>query len=164
MNKLIAKSRQNNHECQIGGTLYWERNTGGIMQILEGSAETINILMEKIKRDKRHTDIITVSCNDIGTSDVQFPIWTAAESVSVGAISKQPSISDYSFLSIIGIGGTATVVLGEHIKTKKQYAIKMVTKRRINDRLLNRIITERNILSTIRHMGAGCIILRNVWQ
>ena len=63
----------------------------------------------------------------------------------------QPSIRDYQLKSIIGTGGTATVVLAENVNSKKQYALKMINKGRLKTSSIKRLLIERDILSAYKH-------------
>ena len=125
MNDLIRQTQQFNPSRQIGGQMYWNETDASIIQIIEGRSIEINTLYEKIKRDPRHDDICLLSCNDIGASDLHFAKWDAKLIYDFNEI---PSIADYQMKSTIGVGGMATVTLCQHVRNKRYYAIKIISK------------------------------------
>lgn len=149
LNDIIDKSKTNNKTNCIGGKLIWIQDESSIFQIIEGCSKHINTLFDIIKTDTRHYNIVVLSITDITRSDVIYNSWISKIIISVSI--NDSTIQDYKLSSIIGTGGTSTVVLGENIHTKKKYAIKMINKRRMTDKNINRIITERNILSSSKH-------------
>jgi len=148
MNDIIRQTQRFNPSRQIGGQMYWNENDASIIQIIEGRSIVINTLYEKIKRDPRHGDICLLSCLDIGASDIHFAKWDAKLIYDFNEI---PSIADYQMKSIIGVGGMATVTLCQHVRNKRYYAIKIISKKRLSERKIDKMITERNVLSIVRH-------------
>ena len=55
---LYEQTVENNHKEQITGVLLYK--DGNFFQVLEGKQKTIKALFEKIKRDKRHTNLIVL--------------------------------------------------------------------------------------------------------
>ena len=150
INKIIYKSYSNNLKSFINGKLIWTQSDSSIIQILEGRSEKIHALFEYIKTDNRHYNITVLSINDIMRSDIIFDKWVSNITHSP-SIPFENSIQNYKLLCIIGSGGTSTVVLGENHFTKKRYALKMINKRRMKDKNILRITTERDILSSANH-------------
>ena len=58
-------SLKNNTKNNINGELFWNYETGNIIQIIEGEINNINRLFQKIKNDHRHTDCKLMECNEI---------------------------------------------------------------------------------------------------
>lgn len=69
--RLLTKSRENNAEAGITGMLLYK--DGNVLQILEGSAETVRALFDRIRRDQRHTGVIKLYQKAITERD--FPEW-----------------------------------------------------------------------------------------
>ena len=61
--KILATARKFNEVNDVTGCLLFHK--GQFLQILEGEFETINALYAKIKKDKRHTDDITLHMKEI---------------------------------------------------------------------------------------------------
>ncbi len=70
--KLVAASRQRNARMGITGMLV--HKNGQFMHLIEGEEETVTLLMEKIGRDKRHGELITLLTGQQETR--QYPGWT----------------------------------------------------------------------------------------
>ena len=151
MNDIISTSNSNNILKNIGGKLIWVQDESSIFQILEGKSEYINPLFKLIKNDSRHFNIVLLSITDITRSDIIYDTWIYNINPSNPSVVMESSIQSYHLSCIIGSGGTSTVVLGEHIYTKKRYAVKMINKRRMTNKNILRIITERDILSSSKH-------------
>ena len=56
-------SLKNNTKNNINGELFWNYETGNIIQIIEGEINNINRLFQKIKNNHRHTDFKLIECN-----------------------------------------------------------------------------------------------------
>lgn len=68
---IVRTSQLNNEQLGITGILLY--NSGNFMQALEGEAEKVEALYEKIKCDKRHTAISLLMKEPI--SDKNFEKW-----------------------------------------------------------------------------------------
>lgn len=151
MEEIISYSQKNNKRNNIGGRLFWNQKTREIMQILEGKVTSVNMLYDFIKKDSRHHDVRIVSQNEIGLSDALYDNWQAQQMTESSVFDISYSINDFKMLALIGSGGTSTVMLGEHIRTKKKYAVKMISKRRLSKLTRDRIICERDYLAKFEH-------------
>ena len=58
LNEIFKKTMQYNAEKQITGVLLYKE--GSFFQVLEGEKEELLCLMEKIKKDSRHHDLILI--------------------------------------------------------------------------------------------------------
>jgi Sensors of blue-light using FAD len=70
--RILAKSRKNNARAQVvGGLLFGE---GYFLQCLEGEADAVNTLYDKIKADPRHRDVTVLAKASI--SSRSFGAWS----------------------------------------------------------------------------------------
>jgi uncharacterized protein YaaQ len=69
---LVSKAQQRNAELAVTGALIF--SSKGFAQVLEGTEEAIDALMESIKQDGRHTDIAIVHDRSIEKRD--FKDWS----------------------------------------------------------------------------------------
>ena len=70
--RILAKSRKNNARAQVvGGLLFGE---GYFLQCLEGEADAVQTLYDKIKADPRHRDVTVLSRASI--SSRSFGAWS----------------------------------------------------------------------------------------
>lgn len=74
---ILATAREFNEAHNITGCLLFHK--GQFLQILEGEFETITSLYSKIKKDKRHSDVITLHMKEI--EDRIFDKWSMAYKV-----------------------------------------------------------------------------------
>lgn len=72
--KILAVAREFNKANNITGCLLFHK--GQFLQILEGEFERINELYSQIKKDKRHTDVITLHMKEI--EHRMFDKWSMA--------------------------------------------------------------------------------------
>lgn len=70
--RILAKSRKNNRERNVVGGLFF--GDGCFLQCLEGEAEVVDALYNKIAADPRHKDVTILSRLDIHR--VGFPDWS----------------------------------------------------------------------------------------
>ena len=70
--RILMQSRNNNPKQLIGGVLYFSNNY--FFQCLEGEQDAVNKLYQKISTDPRHTNIQTISVNQIDKR--QFGDWS----------------------------------------------------------------------------------------
>eukprot|EP00828_Plagiopyla_frontata_P029523 TRINITY_DN381_c0_g1_i1.p1 TRINITY_DN381_c0_g1~~TRINITY_DN381_c0_g1_i1.p1 ORF type:complete len:679 (+),score=130.05 TRINITY_DN381_c0_g1_i1:82-2118(+) len=64
---------------------------------------------------------------------------------------KEPQLSDFKEIKILGKGGFGVVSLGQHLKTKKFYALKKMTKSRLTKTVLKAIQSEIEIMMPLDH-------------
>lgn len=69
--QLLEKARVNNHTLSITGMLLYQGNK--FMQVLEGPDKEVEVLYEKIKKDPRHHDVLTILKRPL--SRREFPTW-----------------------------------------------------------------------------------------
>ena len=72
LSTILQQSRHWNALKGISGILLYVR--GGIIQVLEGEAEAVEILFNRIQLDPRHTDVMRVMNRPI--TQRLFPDWT----------------------------------------------------------------------------------------
>ena len=72
--KILQSARHFNNEHEITGCLLYHK--GQFLQLLEGEFEVINDLYAKIKKDKRHQDVITLHMKEI--EERIFDTWSMA--------------------------------------------------------------------------------------
>lgn len=58
MQRLVVQSRENNLKREITGALLQDQQS--IIQVLEGTTDSVNALFAKILRDPRHTDVVLI--------------------------------------------------------------------------------------------------------
>lgn len=85
LQQLLAHARHRNAEAHITGLLLY--SDGRYVQVLEGPEEAVRTLYARIRRDPRHTQVVTVR---EGFGPVRrFPHWRmAAGSVAVPAVAR----------------------------------------------------------------------------
>lgn len=139
-------SMQNNTKNNINGELFWNHETGNIIQILEGKTMEVNRLFEKIKKDHRHIHCKLMEYNEI--TELIYTKW-----VCNIAKPKKTSITlnDFNPISFLGKGGFANVILMENALTKKKYAVKVISKININHKKIDMISREKNILNNLNN-------------
>lgn len=82
MQKLIARSRENNLKREITGVLLNDQHS--IIQVLEGAADSVNALFAKILRDPRHSDVVLIMERPI--AEREFGEWSMGYATGVGTI------------------------------------------------------------------------------
>ena len=82
---IIAVSRHHNARAGITGGLV--RAGGYFAQLLEGSTEAVKALMERIERDRRHTDVSVVRV--AASSTRQLPGWSLSYAGESSYVAKQ---------------------------------------------------------------------------
>tara|TARA_Y100000389_G_scaffold181404_1_gene196975 strand:+ start:5029 stop:6330 length:1302 start_codon:yes stop_codon:yes gene_type:complete len=144
--EIIHKSQLNNRKLEICGEIIWNSKKSSIIQILEGPSTHVNALLDIIKKDCRHKNFKMIACEDITKNQKIYEVWSAS-TLENSNISQNynPEINDFQMENIIGTGGFSTVVKSyNHIK-KKEYAIKIISKKGITRNLYNTIISEKKI-------------------
>ena len=61
--RILAASRRNNRDLQVGGVLHYGQ--GYFFQALEGERETVDELYKRITQDPRHRDVKVLSYSDV---------------------------------------------------------------------------------------------------
>jgi hypothetical protein len=69
---ILATARRNNSAAGVTGSLIF--NSGGFAQVLEGHADDVGAIFEKIQRDERHSDVLVLECRDV--AERLFPDWS----------------------------------------------------------------------------------------
>ncbi len=69
---LLEQWRDDNAKANISGILLYVR--GSIIQVLEGEAQAVETLFDRIQTDRRHTDVTRVMNRPIAQR--LFPDWT----------------------------------------------------------------------------------------
>ena len=139
-------SLKNNTKNNINGELFWNYETGNIIQIIEGEINNINRLFQKIKNDHRHTDCKLMECNEI----TEF-IYTKWECNIAQQSKKIITFNDFIPISFLGKGGFANVVLMENSLNKIKYAVKVISKMNINKKKIDMISREKKILKELNN-------------
>lgn len=68
---LLRTSRRNNGRLEITGLLLYRE--GAFLQVLEGHAQDVDLIYERIRADDRHTDVTTLLRAPVEKRD--FPGW-----------------------------------------------------------------------------------------
>ncbi|MFG0290393.1 MAG: BLUF domain-containing protein [Rhodopirellula sp. JB044] len=76
LRELLEHARRKNSSLDVTGTLLYNDQTREFIQLLEGDSETLDMLMEKIKSDGRHTSIDVMYRGQITTRS--FEGWSMA--------------------------------------------------------------------------------------
>ena len=100
LENILSVAIKVNAERNVTGLLCF--NNGKFLQFLEGEAEVVVQLYDKIKLDKRHTNVRTIFNNAI--NDRAFPDW----SMALRRVSDLPSDMQSHCYSLMGIGLNAT--------------------------------------------------------
>ena len=82
---ILSEARNFNFQHQINGVLYY--SNGYFFQFLEGQTEKIDILLNKLKKDKRHQDYVFY--DDFRFQQGQFSDW------SMKYIGRNSLVKDY---------------------------------------------------------------------
>lgn len=91
INDILQSAHQYNEIHQLYGVLYF--GAGYYFQCLEGNKEQVELLMNKIQHDPRHTQIQQISCQAI--TDYSFKRWSMKYVVQHDVIEKL--LSDMGF-------------------------------------------------------------------
>jgi len=71
---IVATALKNNIKNGITGVLVYNEDTRQVQQVLEGPAQAVLVLLDKIKIDSRHRDMLIESIEPI--VQVSFPEWS----------------------------------------------------------------------------------------
>jgi hypothetical protein len=69
---LLRKARENNTRLGVTGMLLYIG--GGFMQLLEGPHNALRLLLERIRQDRRHANLIVILERQV--SNRSFPDWS----------------------------------------------------------------------------------------
>lgn len=72
LKEILTKSRQNNAAHLLTGMLLYSE--GSFVQVLEGDATALDHTYKKIKRDKRHKNLIELAEGEL--AERIFPFWS----------------------------------------------------------------------------------------
>lgn len=72
LHQIIRSCHKNNAPLNITGLLHY--NGASFLQVLEGGRAEISATYHRIASDKRHTNIILISCADV--HERLFPTWS----------------------------------------------------------------------------------------
>jgi hypothetical protein len=88
--ELLEEARRNNKKLEITGMLLYKG--GNFLQMLEGEKEVVKALFQKIKKDSRHKDIVTIMENE--TEKRTFKSWSMGF-VNMDKKGEYPSYKEY---------------------------------------------------------------------
>lgn len=89
---LLAQAREKNARLGVTGLLLYK--DGDFMQVLEGEAEVVDRLMETIRRDPRHHDVIRILEQPIEKRS--FGDWTMGFRIVRNAdLKKDPAFNEF---------------------------------------------------------------------
>lgn len=90
---MLATFRKNNAEASISGMLLYDGH-GTFIQAIEGSAENIKTLYNKITHDTRHTSVVLLSEKTVSAR--KFASWQMGFSlIDQSVVSKLNGYSDF---------------------------------------------------------------------
>jgi hypothetical protein len=110
LSSLAEQSSSRNGPLDVTGLLLY--SDGNFMQCLEGSKESIDILMQSISSDSRHSELLVLWEGE--TSNREFSDWgMAADSPDVGLtqIASSRAVGDWLNTSIDAPKGITRVLL-----------------------------------------------------
>nr|CDS23868.1 serine:threonine protein kinase [Echinococcus granulosus] len=76
---------------------------------------------------------------------------TAAPPPAKRAWRDQPHVGKYKLIRTLGSGNFAKVKLAQHITTKKEVAVKVIDKGKLNHASLNKLFREVNVMKQLNH-------------
>jgi hypothetical protein len=92
--ELLQKARAANERCDLTGMLLHVDSDGSFFQAIEGEPEAIEQLLEKLRRDKRHSHLTTIIREPIAKRS--FKEWTMGfSSVSSEKLRRVPGLNDF---------------------------------------------------------------------
>ena len=105
IDEILAVSRENNRRVGVTGALMF--NAGCFAQVLEGPAEAVEAVFERIQQDERHGDVSLLSLGPV--ADRAFSTWSMG---FVGASER----GRVRFASMAGeTGFDPSAMTGEHL-------------------------------------------------
>lgn len=121
INELLSKSREKNLKNNITGILlYFDRD---FLQVIEGEKKAIQDLFEIIKKDERHTEIITVFNKKI--NEKHFPEWNMGfASTDYEKLRTLTGFENFNQTLLHGINDkTALILIDKFIESHNSSAI-----------------------------------------
>ena len=111
LEQLLAECRENNAAADVTGMLLYRR--GRFIQVLEGVADTVRALTDRIRRDPRHHDMRVLIEERVPQR--RFPDWTMGYRALRGHDEAAPSgfRDSFSDLQADSDGDTARRALAE---------------------------------------------------
>jgi len=139
---LYKTAYYNNRRLNVTGELIINYSNASIVQILEGDQDVLENLFNKIKNDKRHSNIVCLSANNIVKRN--YKKWCVKKTTP---LNSKVGLSDYKMIGVIGTGSSGNVTLVESIINGRQYALKSMAK---NKTKIETIMNERKILNDFK--------------
>jgi serine/threonine protein kinase len=140
---LYKTAYYNNRKLNITGEMIINYSDASVVQILEGDQDVLVNLFNKIKNDKRHTNIVCLTSNNIEKRN--YKKWCIKKTTP---LNSKVDLTDYKMIGVIGTGSSGNVTLVESIINGRQYALKSMAK---NKTKIETIMNERKILNYFKH-------------
>jgi hypothetical protein len=104
--ELLTRSRPNNSKLGLTGMLLYKN--GEFVQVLEGSEQEVRALIQKIKQDPRHADVVKLL--EGYCDERQFPYWYMGFSdVDSSEVRNRPGFTQYLSAPLsIGLAADST--------------------------------------------------------
>ena len=99
LDRIVAASATNNQRCQIAGVLI--AGTASIVQLLEGESSEVETLFERIRCDRRHTNVRRIRFTEV--TDRLFPT-SGMQLVRAGTREARKILKQLSVANIADIG------------------------------------------------------------
>jgi hypothetical protein len=74
LDELLSTSRTNNTAVNVSGLLLY--HDGSFFQVLEGAEQAVQSVLDRIRRDRRHSSLITLDKSAVGSRG--FSSWSMA--------------------------------------------------------------------------------------
>lgn len=105
LERLLADARAQNRQAQVTGILLYA--DGNFMQLLEGSEAALDAVMQRVRRSRRHSGIMTllrepIAQREFGDWDMAFRRIERADFLSLTTGTSKPHILLRSFLENVG--------------------------------------------------------------
>lgn len=142
---IYKKSYYTNNRLKITGELILDHTDRSVIQILEGDAEVVTNLFEKISKDSRHYNIVVLTNNII--SKRKYNKWVIKKTILQ---KNKTDILDYKMIGIIGNGASGNVTLVQNIFDGNYFALKSISK---NKSKIQNILNERKILLAVKNQN-----------
>lgn len=98
LRELLAQSRGKNARLGITGMLLFQH--GNFMQVLEGSRDAVSSLMDSIRADSRHTNVVVIQ--ETERPEREFADWTMGFHHIEESTSRIPGFSEFIDLPLDG--------------------------------------------------------------
>lgn len=91
LDSLLSRARRNNRFLNVTGVLLFKDQT--FLQVLEGDAQVLKTLYEKIEQDDRHTDVVQLIQEPI--AERNFGTWSMGFVANSEEITRLPGFVDF---------------------------------------------------------------------